>query len=462
MEALYLFELAEIVNGRIIGQPNALVTGVCLDSRKAKPGDLFIPLEGRNTDGHNYILHAFSNGATAALSEVGIQNIPHNATVILVDNTLEALQKLGVASLNKVKPIVVGVTGSTGKTSTKEMIDIVLKEKFTSFKSKGNLNSDQGLPLTLFELSEQDEVATLEMGMRGKGQIKKLTELAPPNIAVITNIGKVHLELFNNQEELAMAKAEILEGLVDNGVAILNGDDEWCMKIAEKFSDINIKYFGLGDHNDYRATEMKRDQEGKFSYVLVKGDKKQLIRLPEPGKHYIYNSLASFAVGDVLEVDWEDMAEGILKYRTLQGRQKISYIDKVTIIDDTYNSNPDSIKAALEQIKYTPTSGKRVAVLGDMKELGGEAELAHRQVGIVIEKYDVDIVICFGSLAKFIGEELEMRHSSLEVFYENNVDSIVKVLKKIIKEGDVLLVKGSRGMHMENILSKYTNKKLYN
>ncbi|MFP4456165.1 MAG: UDP-N-acetylmuramoyl-tripeptide--D-alanyl-D-alanine ligase [Clostridia bacterium] len=461
MEALYISELAKIVDGRVIGQPSALVTGVCLDSRKVKPGDLFIPLEGRNTDGHNYIMHAFSNGATAALSEKGLSNIPHNATVILVDDALSALQKLGIASLNKAKPIVVGVTGSTGKTSTKEMIDKVLKEKYSSFKSEGNLNSEQGLPLALCELCDQDEVATLEMGMRGKGQIKQLTEIAKPNIAVITNIGKVHLELFNNQEELAMAKAEILEGLEEDGVGILNGDDKWCREIASRFSDKDIKFFGLEDNNDYQAIDLERDSKGSFSYTLIKGKESIRVYLPLPGKYLVYNSLAAFAVGDVLEVSWDDIVEGISQYQTLQGRQKVHYIDDVTIIDDTYNSNPDSIKAALEQVKYTPSKGKKIAVLGDMKELGGEAELSHRQVGIVVENYDVDIVICYGELAKYIGEELDVRHSSVEVYYEQNKENIVKLLKNIVKKDDVLLVKGSRSMEMEKILTDYTGKRLY-
>jgi UDP-N-acetylmuramoyl-tripeptide--D-alanyl-D-alanine ligase len=462
MEALYISELAKIVNGRVIGQPRALVTGVCLDSRKVKPGDLFIPLEGRNADGHNYIMHAFTNGATAALSEKGLSNIPHNATVILVDNTLEALQKLGVASLNKARPIVVGVTGSTGKTSTKEMIDLVLKEKFSSFKSEGNLNSEQGLPLALCELCDQDEVATLEMGMRGKGQIKQLTEMAPPNIAVITNIGKVHLELFESQEELAMAKAEILEGLEENGVGILNGDDSWCRKIAEKFKNIDLKFFGLEECNDYRAIDLQRDDKGCFSYTLTKDDRTINVELPLPGKHLVYNSLAAFAVGDVLKVNWEDIVEGISNFQTLQGRQKVHYIDNVTIIDDTYNSNPDSIKAALEQIKYTPSKGKKIAVLGDMKELGGEAESSHRQVGIVLENYDVDVLICYGELAKYIGKELDVRHSSIEVYYSSDKNSIVKILKEIVKDEDVLLIKGSRSMEMEKILREYTGKRLYN
>ncbi len=462
MEALYISELANIVDGRVIGQPRALVTGVCLDSRKVKPGDLFIPLEGRNTDGHNFIMHAFANGATAALSEKGLSNIPHNATLILVDDTLKALQQLGIASLNKAKPIVVGVTGSTGKTSTKEMIDLVLKEKFSSFKSQGNLNSEQGLPLALCDLCDQDEVATLEMGMRGKGQIKQLTEIAPPNIAVITNIGKVHLEMFDNQEELAMAKAEILDGLEENGVGILNGDNQWCRKIADKFSDVNILFFGLEEGNDYRAIDLKRDDKGNFSYTLIKENEKIRVELPLPGKHLVYNSLAAFAVGDVLNVNWDNIVEGISHFQTLQGRQKVHYVNNVTIIDDTYNSNPDSIKAALEQLKYTPTKGKKIAVLGDMKELGGEAVSSHRQVGIVMENYDVDVVVCYGELAKFIGEELDVRHSSIKVYYEDDKDSIVKLLKEIVKEEDVLLVKGSRSMEMEKILKEYTGKRLSN
>lgn len=461
MEALYISELAKIVDGRVIGQPRALVTGVCLDSRKVKPGDLFIPLEGRNTDGHNFIMHAFSNGATAALSEKGLSNIPHNATVVLVDNALIALQKLGIASLKKAKPIVVGVTGSTGKTSTKEMIDRVLQEKYSSFKSEGNLNTEQGLPLALCELCDQDEVATLEMGMRGKGQIKQLTELSPPNIAVITNIGKVHLELFDSQEELAMAKAEILEGLEEDGVGILNGDDKWCRKIAEKFSDIDIKFFGLEDDNDYQAIDLERDSKGYFSYTLVKKEDEIRVHLPAPGKHLVYNSLAAFAVGNVLDVSWDDIVNGISQFQTLQGRQKIYYINDVTIIDDTYNSNPDSIKAALEQLKYTPTKGKKIAVLGDMKELGGEAALAHRQVGIVMENYNVDVVICYGELARYIGKELDIRHSSIDVYYEQNKEDIVNLLKRIVKKDDVLLVKGSRSMEMENILTEYTGKRLY-
>jgi UDP-N-acetylmuramoyl-tripeptide--D-alanyl-D-alanine ligase len=461
MEALYISEVAAIVKGRIIGQSKALITGVSLDSRKVKPGDLFIPLKGRNTDGHNYILHALSNGATAALSEKGLSNIPQNTTVILVDDTLEALQQLGIAKLKKAKPVVVGVTGSTGKTSTKEMIDVVLNEKFNSFKNEGNLNSEQGLPLALCELCATDEVATLEMGMRGKGQITELTKLAPPNIAVITNIGKVHLELFDSQAELAMAKAEIIEGLEPNGVAVLNGDDSWCQELTQQFKKSHkIVTFGFNDGNDYQAKQVEYNSAGKYSYVIGKDGKSQLVELPVIGKHHVYNSLAAFAVGDLLEVEWEDIANGINKYQNIQGRQRLYYIDGVTIIDDTYNSNPDSIKAALEQLKFTPAKGKKVAVIGDMKELGGEAELSHRQVGIVIESYGVDVVICHGELSKFIGEELDIRHSLIKTYYENDKSKVVQILKEIINEGDVLLIKGSRSLEMETILKEFTGKRL--
>ncbi|QOR36221.1 UDP-N-acetylmuramoyl-tripeptide--D-alanyl-D-alanine ligase [Clostridium sp. 'deep sea'] len=444
--------IAHIVNGEVQGNEDAIVERVILDSRKSQTGDLFVPLCGENFDGHRFLNNAFENGASVAFSKPKME-ISNLGTTIIVDNPLLALQQLGTAALNEVKPQVVAVTGSTGKTSTKEMIYAILSQRFNTFKTKGNLNSEQGLPMALYSLQEQDEIAVLEMGMRGRGQITELVNIAKPDIAVITNIGTVHLELLGSQENLALAKGEILEGINKNGLAVLNGDDKWCRWLSENHTG-KMVFYGLSEKCDIRAVNLQIDSLGRYSYNIHSGSSEVTIKLPIPGKHHVYNSLAAIAIALHLGMSWDEIIAGVSSYKTISGRQLTKVCAGVTVIDDSYNSNPQSIRAGLELLKLHPTTGKRIAVLGDMRELGDQAIQSHLFVGEQLFQYKVDILICNGALGAYIGQGAQ-KYTDIKIYYTDNNQQAVKQLKNITQAGDVVLIKGSRGLQMEHIVSDF-------
>ena len=443
-------EVAAITGGRVVGNQEAVITNLVIDSRSAEPNSLFIPLVGENVDGHRYIKQALANGASASFSRIDIVDVPPTKAIIRVEDPLLALQALGVHRLQEVKPIVVGITGSVGKTSTKELIAAVLQAKYQTFKSPKSYNSEQGLPLTLYQLRDADEVVVLEMGMRGRGQIAQLVNMAPPDIAVITNIGTVHLELLGTRENLALAKGEILAELGSDGVAVVNGDNEWCKFLSERHGG-RIIHFGLTAHNDYQAENIQEDELGLFSFDLKHQDGIQHIQLPEPGVHQIWNALAGIAVARELRMTWPEILRGLATYRTIQGRQFFLTVGELTVIDDTYNSNPQSIRASLKILKSTQTTGRRIAVLGDMRELGSVAVESHIAVGKEIGDYQVDVLICLNKLARYIGQEAA---AGIKVHYVDTNDEAVQILLNEVAPGDVILVKGSRSLEMETIIQR--------
>lgn len=443
-------EVAAITGGRVVGNQEAVITNLVIDSRSAEPNSLFIPLVGENVDGHRYIQQALANGASASFSRIDIVDVPPTKAIIRVEDPLLALQALGVHRLQEVKPIVVGITGSVGKTSTKELIAAVLQAKYQTFKSPKSYNSEQGLPLTLYQLRDADEVVVLEMGMRGRGQIAQLVNIAPPDIAVITNIGTVHLELLGTRENLALAKGEILAELGSDGVAVVNGDNEWCKFLSERHGG-RIIHFGLTAHNDYQAENIQEDELGLFSFDLKHQDGIQHIQLPEPGVHQIWNALAGIAVARELKMTWPEILRGLATYRTIQGRQFFLTVGELTVIDDTYNSNPQSIRASLKILKSTQTTGRRIAVLGDMRELGSVAVESHIAVGKEIGDYQVDVLICLNKLARYIGQEAA---AGIEVHYVDTNNEAVQILLNEVAPGDVILVKGSRSLEMETIIQR--------
>lgn len=446
-------QIAAITGGRLVGSESALVTSVCLDSRSVQRGSLFVPLKGRFFDGHQFINDAFQRGAAAvfsARSDVGPLN--DQSAVIVVDSPLTALQQLASSWLRRVDPKVVAVTGSTGKTSTKEMIASVCSTTYHTFRSQGNLNSEQGLPLSLCHLEECHQVAVLEMAMRGSGQIKHLTDIAPPDVAVITNIGWSHIELLGSQENIARAKAEILEGLKPNGVAVLNGDDPWCRKIAD-YAPAERIFYGLDSSNDFYPQMLEVDASGCYSFRLSWQGEQVNVTLPLPGKHNVYNALAAAAVGVMLGIPLPSICKGIAAYQTIEKRQRIIVCKGFTVIDDTYNASPDSMRAGLEQLTFTH-GVRKIAVLGDMLELGPVAIQLHREVGEVVAAHGIDYLICQGKLARHIGEAAHQAGMSKDrISCTGSNKESLKCLRDLAVPGCVVLVKGSRGMAMEEIVA---------
>lgn len=434
--------------------PQALtITGVTADSRRVRPGDLFVALPGARTDGHLFVDLAYQHGAVAALvkGEQRLPPPPAGRALIEVEDTLWALGELGAYHRSKYHPLMVGITGSVGKTSTKDLTHAVLGVKFQTLKSEGNLNSDVGLPLSLFHLDESHQAAVLEMAMRGPGQIRRLVEIARPHIGVLTNIGTAHLESLGSIENIASAKSELLEGLPGSGVAVLNWDCPWVRRVAGRTLSRIIRY-GLEPGVDVTAGEVQsRGEEGTHFTLVVPGGSAP-VRLPVAGAHMVANALAAAAVGVAAGLMVDEIARGLGQAVLTGMRVQLVRRPELLIINDAYNANPQSMVAALSLLKELARA-RAVAVLGGMLELGEYTREAHREVGRAVAALGVDLVITVGALGAEIAAEAVGRGLPPHAVRECRDNAgAMGVLSDELRPRDTVLVKGSRGLGMEQIV----------
>lgn len=447
---------------RLIGSAEEEVTGFSIDSRSIRPGELFFALPGEKVDGHQFVADALQKGACGAV----VSRVPEDLEpgllaqggLIIVDETLAALQKMAL-SLRKAAAIpVVAVTGSNGKTTTKDLIASVLAAKYRVLKTQGNFNNEIGLPLTLLKLLHPYDIAVLEMGMRGRGQIEELCRIALPNYGVITNIGIAHYELLGSQEKIAAAKGELLDSLPGDGVAILNRDDLYSVRLGQKLAterpQLKILYYGFHPEADIRARDLVASSEGTGFTVSV--DKWSLPAfLPLWGHHNVQNALAAIAVGLICQIAPESCVKGLAEAVISEKRlNRLPGINGSLVIDDTYNANPNSTIASLTVLKELP--GKRkIAVLGSLKELGAIAEQGHRDVGRTAAKLGIDFILAVGEEAKWIAQEAVTWGMKTEcVRWCSSKEEIVELLQQLLAEDDVVLVKGSRALAMEEIVEE--------
>lgn len=448
--------IGEIVNssgGKLIcGDINLKITGISTDSRKIEKGNLFIPLKGENFDGENFVESAMNKGASAVLT-ANLNSLElykgRNVAVIYVENTLVALHRLSSYYRNKFSIPFIAVTGSSGKTTTKDMIAAVLSTKYNTLKTEGNFNNEIGLPLTIFKLEKYHEVAVVEMGMSGFGEIKKLKNISKPNIAVFTNIGVAHIEKLGTRENILKAKSELLEGFDKKNTIVLNADDDMLIKLIDKY---NSRYYSYGiNFGNIKATEIEHTDFG-IKYKLKTPEFEKSIELYIPGLHNVYNSLAAICIGIEFNVNINDMYNALKEFRPGKMRMNIIDLNGVRIIDDVYNANPDSMRAAISVLRDI-NSKRKIAVLGDMLELGEYAENAHRKIGEFIYKSGVDLLITSGNYSRFIADGAICSGMDIDkVFVCKDNFEANAMLKSIIEEGDLILVKGSRGMKMEQIV----------
>lgn len=441
MESIKINEIIGCTNGdpkNITG--NFDIKGVSTDSRNIKSGELFIALEGKNFDGHNYIEEVFKKGASAAVVS---KEMGSNYPIIVVKDTLEGLKKIAAYYKQKFPIPVIAVTGSTGKTSTKEMIASVLCEKFNVHKTQQNFNNEIGLPHTLFNLNKSHEISVLEMGMNNPGEIQRLVEIARPDIGAITNIGTAHIENLGSRENILNAKMEITTYFNDKSLLIINSDDEYLSKIKDK--GYNILGVSINGNGDYNAESVSNLGENGIEFICEIKGQKHVFKINLPGMHNVYNALFAIAIGDYYNVSVEKMKAGILNFKPGKMRMDIIEIgDKVKIINDCYNANPDSMKAALDVLDSYGES-RKIAILGDMYELGSYSEKAHREIGrYAINK--CDILIAVGEQGIFMYEESKKLMKS---YYFRTKDEACLYIKDLIKDNDVILIKASRGMNME-------------
>jgi UDP-N-acetylmuramoyl-tripeptide--D-alanyl-D-alanine ligase len=446
-------EVASALGGQLIGEPEEQpITSVVVDSRQVSPGSLFVALKGQKHDGHDFVLEAFVKGARAAL----VESVPADGRVmtrrlpmVQVDDTLEGLQRLSSYWRRKLGFTVVGVTGSVGKTTTKEVVSSVLERRFQVHKSEGNLNTDIGLPLTLLQAKPSHKVVVVEMGMYALGEIRALARLAEPNIGVVTNVGPTHLERLGTIERIAQAKAELVEELPESGVAVLNFDDPRVRAMGPK-TRARVAYYGLEPAADFWADKLVSRGLKGIQFDLHHEGKRLHVRTPLLGLHSIHAALAASAVARQLGMSMEEIAEGLHEVSSTLRLIVAAGINGSTIIDDAYNASPASTQAALNLL--AEMDGRKVAVLGDMRELGDYTQEGHRMVGR--RAADVaDILVAVGALGSIIGEEaLEIGKRPDAVFLARTNQEAIERLREILRPGDCVLVKGSRGMQLEEVV----------
>lgn len=444
-------ELIEAVDGRLLwGSFERIFSGITTDSRKVAKDNLFIPLVGEKFDGHDYIEQCFDSGAAVCLTQ---KPIPETAgcSAIIVKDTAKALKDIAAWHRNKYAIPVVGITGSVGKTSTKDMIACVLSKKFEVLKTQGNFNNEIGLPLTLLNLEEKHEAAVIEMGMSGFGEISRLTAVTQPDVAVITNIGVSHIEKLGSQQGILKAKLEILEGLKPEGLVVLNGDDPLLKGQRGKLGFRTV-FYGMDTALDYGAENYESLGEEGTSFNITWNKNTYRVKVPVPGVHNVYNALAAIAVGVEMNIPMGTIIDGIAEYSPGNMRQNIISCKGIKIINDAYNASPQSMQAAISVLEELSAKSRGIAVLGDMLEMGEMAEELHYSVGKFVRNKKIKYLITVGKDSGNISRAVaDSDNTAIQTCHFNNNSDALEYILNIVRQGDYILIKGSRGMKMEQI-----------
>lgn len=446
--------LAEAVSASAVVQEikGIVFSSVCIDSRIAKGGDLFFALRGARSDGHLFALNAVKSGAAGLVLEHPVEGIPDGVPVFLVRDSLKALQDLAAYNRRRSGVPVVGVTGSSGKTTTKDLIHSVLSSRYKTLKTEGNFNNELGLPLTLLRLDDTYGAAVVEMAMRGPGEIDFLCRMAAPDGAVITNIGEAHFERLGSIDNIARAKGEILDHIPARGFAILHGDSPYIRREAARCRG-RVKFFGDDPKLDLYPGRICSEEGGNRFTACISGVEEEFF-VPLPGRHNVINSLSAIAVGIEMGLEMEAIREGLSGASLTAMRLEILRLGGLSIINDTYNANPSSTRAALQTLAELGEGARKIAVLGDMLELGDKSEPGHRQVGAAALEAGVDLLAAVGSLAAHIAEGArEAGMSSTKIKQFKTAREAALGIRAILGQGDVVLVKGSRGMKMEEFIN---------
>lgn len=445
MTVLTVDDIITATDGEMISRNAESITGICIDSRKVQGGELFIALKGERFDGHAFVSQALEKAAGALVHTPGIPTVP-GKTIILVRDTLRALQDIARFIRSRRVLPVVAVTGSNGKTTTKELIAAILGTEYRVLKNAGNLNNHIGLPLSLTKLSDEDQLIVLEMGASGPGEIRALCEVARPDYGVLTNIGSAHLEGFKDIETVRAAKLELLETA---GVAVVNADDRFLMEgVQQSGFGGSVKSYGITSPSDVRATDITLHDRGSDFRIHFEETHSVAVSAPLSGMFNIYNILAAASIGYLFGIEPARMKGAIEAFTGVPMRMEIREVNGVKIISDVYNANPESMEAALRELRRI---GKRrlIAVLGDMLELGSYEEEAHRQVGRIMSDLSVDILIAVGPSMALAASEFRGRS-----YRVGSAEEAGALLKTLWETGDTVLMKGSRGMHMERVLGE--------
>ena len=445
---LTLREIADFCGGKLVGDDSVEVNLFYTDSRQTKPGMMFVPIRGENFDAHRFIPQVFSLGAAATFSEVPLEN--PEGPVVYVEDARAALQAVAEGYRERFSVPVIGITGSVGKTTTKEMIALAVSAGKKTMKTVGNANSQVGLPITVLRLEPEDEAAVVELGVSMPGEMERIAKVAKPNIAVVTNIGVSHLEFLKTRENIMAEKMKIADYLPEGGKVFVNGDDD-LLSTLESTEKRKIVRFGFGENCDWRAEDLDADIHGT-QFTCVHGEDRIPVYVPAAGEHNVRNALAALAAADAVGVPLQAAAQAISQYESEARRQQIKEASGITVIDDTYNASPDSVRAALKILNTLKTEGTKYAVLADMRELGDHSVQAHLEVGAFAAENGVDILVAIGALAKYYTEGFDKPGKS--EWFATNAEAI-EWLKAHVQPGDAMLCKGSLSMNVNEIVKAF-------
>lgn len=442
-------DIVEATGGTLLcGDENLEIKDICTNSREAKEGDLFVPLVGERIDAHRFIESVMETCAATLTQQHSV--VVSEKPYIRVNDTLRALQDIGSYIRNRLKMPIIGVTGSVGKTTTREMIATALSGCVNVYQTSGNYNSQVGVPITISRTTKDAEVSVLEMGMSEVGEMSNLSRIVRPDICVITIIGVAHIEHLKTQENIRKEKLCITESMNKDGVLFLNGDDPLLAELKGK-TDVKTFFYGLSEACDYRAENI---EIGEFSikYDYVHGEKRVPVCLNALGKHNVSNSLVGMAICDYMGLNLQDAAAGFSSFSGI--RQKVVSIPgKYTLIDDTYNASPDSMKASINVLADMTNTGKKIAVLGDMFELGENSEKYHYEVGKFLADKPIDELVVVGELSQFIKKGVEDSDSKVKCYSFKDNGEVALYLMSVMMPEDVALIKGSNGMNLNEIVS---------
>ena len=456
-----LMVIAESCNG-MLHQAGAdlkkCAAGVVLDSRKVEKDFIFIATKGERVDGHDFIPQVMEKGALAVVCE----KVPEDERIpyILVEDSFQALKDIAEYYRQQLSVKVVGITGSVGKTSTKEFIAGVLSEKYKVLKTEGNFNNEVGLPLTVLRIKEEHEVAVLEMGISNFGEMHRLSKIAKPDVCVMTNIGQCHLEFLGTREGILKAKSEIFDFANEKAAVFVNGDDDMLITVPERNGKVPTR-FGLSEANDVYATDVENrglfGSEAKIHIKKEDGSEECFaVSVPLPGGHMVYNALAAAGVANELGLTTEQIQAGISAVKPVGGRSNIIRAEKYTLIDDCYNANPVSMEAAIDLLSMALT--RKVAILGDMFELGENSDALHERVGKYAVEKDVDMLLCVGENSKFMYDVAQKKKEELlkdtKLHYFATREDLESVVESLLERKDTVLIKASHGMGFDTVVKK--------
>lgn len=453
-------DIINVCNGKLLsGDENTVIENFSKDTRTIQPNDIYVGIKGENFDGNTLYEQALEKGAKACLLqgiEISDETIKKykDKAIIIVEDTIKALQEIASYKRDLYDIPVIAITGSVGKTSTKDIIASVVGEQYNVLKTQGNLNNHIGLPLTILGLKNH-EALVVEMGMSNLGEISVLSKIAKPNIAVITNVGTAHIGNLGSRENILKAKLEILDGLKKDGILIINNDNDLLHSWNEKnTSDLKVVTYGIENKSIYNACDIESYENSSVFSIEINSKYAEKINVPVGGKHFVYNALSAVAVGEQLNIPFNKIKDGIEKFELTKSRMELIKLkNDATLINDCYNANYDSMKAAIEYLSKT-TAKRKIAILGDMLELGEYSDELHRKVGEEVAKNKIDILVTVGEMGKVISDSAV--NDETKTYHCENNEEAIKMMQEIIKSGDIILVKASNGMKFKTIVEGLT------